>query len=105
MIRCTLYGSPVAMDTNVTMISDVCPAHPACALPWGCAVDVAVSGPARRGVRPLNPSVLWYVYTLQPGAPSCRSENAYTARHALDRQPCTASDSAHAVGRPLQVAS
>ena len=53
-------------------------------------------------VRPLNPSVLWYVYTLQPGAPSCRSENTYTTRHALDRQPCTASDSARAVGRPLQ---
>ena len=28
-----MYGSPVAMDTNVTMISDVCPAHPSCLRP------------------------------------------------------------------------
>ena len=64
MIRCTLYGSPVAMDTNVTMISDVCPAHPACALPWGCAVDVAVSGPARLQACGLLPPLFYGMFTL-----------------------------------------
>ena len=64
MIRCTLYGSPVAIDTNVTMISDVCPAHPACALPWGCAVDVAVSGPARLQACGLLPPLFYGMFTL-----------------------------------------
>ena len=54
-----MYGSPVAMDTNVTMISDVCPTHPACTLPWGCAVDVAVSGPARQACGLLTPLFIY----------------------------------------------
>jgi len=66
----------------------------------------------------------WYAYNLEseirkveahPPTPSdvCLYSNRQvqpavavempTTRHALDRHPCTASDSAHAVGRPLQV--